>query len=413
VNYVFGNQARVVYTTKLDTTGFSLRGDAFNTWAGPVSVAIGGEARWESITTNSLDPTSASKGFSRFNFSPLDGGFNVQEGFGEVAIPLLDQPFSKLDINGAARYSHYSSSGGIWSWKVGATDRIFDNLLLRFSRSRDIRSASLTEMYTTVATTFSTVTERGQPYPVTRYAGGNPKLRPEIGSTLTLGAVLTPTAIPGLNLSVDYYKIEIKDAIVSLTAQDIVNSCGLGNGAACAQITRDGIVPTIVRSTYINLAQFKTHGLDMEASYTLPMSRISSLPGSLRFRALATYVPKVEFSNGVAVFQRAGDVGDDTTFGTPKWRGNASISYSNSDFSIDARVRYVGGGVYDHTRDIANNKINSRTYFDLGGQATIGGLTWFASVNNLFDRKPPLTTYGSIFYDSIGRYINVGAKVHF
>ena len=115
----------------LDSAGASLRGDPFSTWAGPVSVAFGAEARWEEQVTNSLDATSAAKGFSRFNFSPLDGGFNVQEAFGEVAIPLLDQPFSKLDVNGAARYSRYSTSGGIWSWKLGVTDRIFDNLLLR------------------------------------------------------------------------------------------------------------------------------------------------------------------------------------------------------------------------------------------------------------------------------------------
>ncbi len=421
VSYVFGNQASVVYTTKLDTTGISLRGDAFNTWAGPVSVAIGGEARWESSTTNSLDPVSAAKGFSRFNFSPLDGGFNVQEGFGEVAVPLLDQPFSKLDINGAARYSHYSTSGGIWSWKVGATDRIFDNLLLRFSRSRDIRSASLTEMYTTVATSFFSVAENGNTYNnVTRYAGGNPNLRPEIGSTLTVGAVFTPTMVPGLNLSIDYYKIDIKDAIVSLGAQDIITSCGLGNSVACGQIdrappTEEGQLgaPTVIHSTYINLAEYKTRGLDMEASYSLPMSRISNLPGNLRLRVLATYVPKVEINNGVAVIQRAGDVGDGVNFGTPKWRGTGSLTYTNSDFSIDARVRYVGGGLYDHTLDLANNRITSRTYLDLGGQTTIGGFTLFASVNNVFDRKPPLTTYGSIFYDSIGRYLNVGAKVHF
>jgi len=416
VNYVFGNQAHVAYTTKLDSTGVSLRGDAFDTWAGPVSVAIGGEARWESISTSNLDPVSAASGFSRFNFSPLDGGFNVQEGFAEVAVPLLDQPFSKLDVNGAARYSHYSTSGGIWSWKLGLTDRIFDNLLLRVSRSRDIRSGSLTELYTTVATSFFSVAEGGNTYNVTRYAGGNPNLRPEIGSTLTLGAVFTPTFVPGLNLSVDYYQIKIRDAIVSLGAQDIISGCdqGRGNPTLCAQIVRDtNGAPTTIYSTYINLAHYKTRGIDMEASYTLPLDRIGSLPGSLRFRTLATYVPKVEIDNGVTVMDRAGDVGDGVNFGTPKWRGTGSITYTNSDFSIDARVRYVGGGNYDHLLDLANNKIGSRTYVDLGGQATIGGLTLFASVNNLFDRKPPLTTYGSIFYDSIGRYMNVGAKVHF
>eukprot|EP00456_Euglypha_rotunda_P077653 TRINITY_DN7349_c0_g1_i10.p2 TRINITY_DN7349_c0_g1~~TRINITY_DN7349_c0_g1_i10.p2 ORF type:complete len:444 (+),score=150.05 TRINITY_DN7349_c0_g1_i10:199-1332(+) len=89
IDYVFGDVAKVIYTTKLDTTGASLRGDPFSTWAGPVSVAFGAEARWEEQVTNSLDATSAASGFSRFNFSPLNGGFNVQEGFAEVAIPQI------------------------------------------------------------------------------------------------------------------------------------------------------------------------------------------------------------------------------------------------------------------------------------------------------------------------------------
>lgn len=410
IDYVFGNKARAVYTTKLDNTGVSLRGDAFNTWAGPVSIAVGGEARWEEMDTNSLDAVSAAKGFSRFNFSPLNGGFNVQEAFGEVAVPLLDQPFSKIDVSGAARYSHYSTSGGIWSWKLGLTDRIFKDLLIRVSRSRDIRSGSLSELFTTLTTSFTTVAENGQTYNITRYGGGNANLKPEIGSTLTLGAVLTPSFLPGFNLSVDYYKIKLRDAITTLGAQDIVSGCASGNATLCSQIERNAAGdPTTIYTTYINLAQYKTHGIDVEASYTLPVSRIVNLPGNLRFRALATYVPKVRV-DGV---NRAGDVGDNVNFGTPKWRGTGSITYSSKDLSIDARLRYVGGGKFNHLLDIANNDINSRIYVDLGGQVTIDKLTLFANVNNLFDRDPPLTTYGSIHYDPIGRYMNVGAKLHF
>lgn len=416
IDYVFGNTARVVYTTKLDSAGASLRGDLFDTWAGPVSVAFGAEARWEEQVTNSLDATSAAKGFSRFNFSPLDGGFNVQEGFGEVAIPLLDQPFSKLDINGAARYSRYSTSGGIWSWKLGLTDRIFDNLLIRVSRSRDIRSGSLAELFTTSTTSFTTVVEGGQTYAITRFGGGNANLKPEIGSTLTLGAVFTPTFLPGFNLSVDYYNIKLKDAITSLGAQDVITNCANGNTVLCSQIVRDSSgAPTTLYTTYINLAEYKTKGVDVEATYTLPLNKVSdSLGGTMRFRGLATYVPKVIINDGTSTVDRAGDVGDNVNFGTPHWRATGSINYTSQDVSIDARVRYVGGGKFNHLLNIANNDISARVYVDLGAQATIADrFTLFANVNNLFDRDPPLTTYGAIHYDSIGRYMTVGAKVSF
>ena len=415
IDYVFGNVARVVYTTKLDSAGASLRGDPFSTWAGPVSVAFGAEARWEEQVTNSLDATSAAKGFSRFNFSPLDGGFNVQEAFGEVAIPLLDQPFSKLDVNGAARYSRYSTSGGIWSWKLGVTDRIFDNLLLRVSRSRDIRSGSLAELYTTTTTSFTTVAENGSTYSITRYGGGNANLKPEIGSTLTAGAVFTPTFLPGFNLSVDYYNIKLKDAITSLGAQDVISGCANGNTDLCTQIVRDTAgAPTTIYTTYINLAEYKTAGVDIEASYTLPLSKVSGgLGGTMRFRGLATYVDKVLINDGMTSVDRAGDVGDNVSFGTPHWRATGSINYSSQDVSVDARVRYVGGGKFNHALDIANNDIAARVYVDLGAQVNVDKFTLFANVNNLFDRDPPLTTYGAIHYDTIGRYMTVGAKVRF
>jgi outer membrane receptor protein involved in Fe transport len=420
IDYVFGDVAKVIYTTKLDTTGASLRGDPFSTWAGPVSVAFGAEARWEEQVTNSLDAVSAAKGFSRFNFSPLDGGFNVQEAFGEVAIPLLDQPFSKLDVNGAARYSRYSTSGGIWSWKLGLTDRIFDNLLIRASRSRDIRSGSLAELFTTSTTSFTTVAEtddegKSHTYSVTRYGGGNANLKPEIGSTLTLGAVFTPTFLPGFNLSVDYYNIKLKDAITSLGAQDVVSGCANGNTDLCSQIERNAAgEPTTIYTTYINLAEYKTSGVDVEATYTLPLSKVSSgMGGTMRFRGLATYVDKVLINDGTTVVDRAGDVGDNVSFGTPHWRATGSINYTNQDVSIDARVRYVGGGKFNHALDIANNDIAARVYVDLGGQVNIDKFTLFANVNNLFDRDPPLTTYGAIHYDTIGRYMTVGAKVRF
>jgi len=420
VAYAFSNDAHVKNTTKLDTAGVSLRGDPFSLWAGPVSIAVGAEARWESITSSGLDALSAARAFTTFNFSNLEGAFNVKEGFGEIAIPLIDQDFSKLEISGAARYSHYSNTGSVWSWKVGVTDRIFNDLLIRASRSRDIRSGSLSELYTNRSTTRSNIADisfdPAQSYEIITYGGGNPVLEPEIGQTTTIGATYAPSFIPGLNLSVDYFDIRIKGAIATLSGQDIVSRCANGNAALCSQIVRGGPNNRVteVYATFVNLTEYKTHGLDFEASYSLPLETISaSMPGSLRFRALATYVPTLTTDDGVSKVEYAGDVGEAVPFGTPKWRGTFSVAYDDEQFSANARLRYVGGGLWNHQLTIENNAISARTYLDIGAQVKVAGFTLFGNINNVFDRNPPLTTTGQIHYDQIGRYFSAGAKVSF
>lgn len=416
VAYAFSNAAHVRNTTKLDTAAVSLRGDPFSLWAGPVSIAVGAEARWESIATSQLDPLSKAGAFTTFNFSSLNGGFNVKEGFGEIAVPLLDKDFSKLEFSGAARYSHYSNTGNVWSWKVGVTDRIFDNLLLRASRSRDIRSGSLSELYNTRSTTQSNIADpiTKTTYQIVTFGGGNSQLAPEIGTTTTIGGTYSPGFIPGLSLSVDYFDIRIKGAIATLSGQDIVTRCANGNTALCNQIVRENGLITTVYATFVNLAEYKTRGVDFEASYAFRLSSIAaSAPGSIRIRALATYVPSLTTDDGISKIQYVGDVGNEVPFGTPKWKGAASITYDDKVLSADARLRYVGGGVFNHLLDIENNKIGSRTYLDLGARVRIEELTLFANVNNVFDRGPPLTTTGQIHYDEIGRYFSAGAKIKF
>ncbi|AQR75066.1 TonB-dependent receptor plug domain-containing protein [Sphingomonas sp. LM7] len=416
VAYAFSSAAHVRNTTKLDTAAVSLRGDPFSLWAGPVSIAVGAEARWESIGSRGLDPLSAAQAFTTFNFSSIEGAFNVKEGFGEIAVPLLDQDFSKLEFSAAGRYSHYSNTGSVGSWKLGLTDRIYGNLLLRASRSRDIRSGSLSELFNTRSTTQSNIADptTQTTYQIVTYGGGNPALDPEIGETTTIGGSYSPPFIPGLNLSVDYFDIRIKGAIATLSGQDIVTRCANGNTALCGQIVRANGVITTVFATFVNLAEYKTHGIDFEASYLLPLSSLSaSVPGSLRFRGLATYVPSLTTDDGVSKIEYVGDVGEAVPFGTPKWRATASLTYQDEVLSVDARARYVGGGTWNHLLDIENNAISARTYIDLGARVRIANLTLSANVNNLFDIDPPLTTTGQIHYDQIGRYFSMAAKISF
>ncbi|QKS02046.1 TonB-dependent receptor [Sphingomonas sp. CL5.1] len=429
--YVRGTQESFT-TNKLDAAGVSLQGDLVNLWAGPLTIAFGGEARWESQKQS----RGALSQISPTIFGPLtlytsdtSGGFNVKEAFAEVALPLLNlENKAKIDLNGAARYSDYSNSGGIWSWKYGGTARLFNDLLLRVTRSRDIRSPGIGELYSVRSINIAPLVDQDKagrtatgynpnPQTVTTYTGGNPLLKPEIANTFTVGGSYSPSFARGLNFSVDYYNIKVDGYITTLSGTLLTLSCAQGNAASCASVIRDstGTVTTVFTNNQ-NIANLETRGIDFEASYLLSLDRVNArLPGSIRMRALATYVDKFVFNNGLTSVDTAGDVGDATQRAVPKWRGTFSLSYQNSGFGFDARLRYIGGGLYNHLLPtLVNNHIDSRTYLDIGAQFKVADrFTFYANVNNVFDRDPPLITTGSPLYDIVGTYVTGGVRVNF
>jgi iron complex outermembrane receptor protein len=252
---------------------------------------------------------------------------------------------------------------------------------------------------------------------VTTFTGGNPDLVPEVSYTTAIGATYSPSFLRGFSASVDYYKIKIDGAITALNGSNLTLLCSRGVTSACDSITRDATGTVVqVAATQQNIASFETSGLDMEASYVVNLSNVSAgLPGSLRIRALATYVDKLVFDTGVTRVETAGDVGDAVQRATPKWRGTLSATYEDDNVGFDIRARYIDGGNFDRTRTtLINNRIASRTYVDLGARFKIDDrFMLFGNVNNVFDRDPPLITVNSTLYDVVGRYFTVGAKVDF
>ncbi len=419
IDYVTGTpQSRS--RTKLDTAGFSLRGEPFDLWAGPVSIAVGGEWRKESINAR-VGALDLAKAFQTFSFSPLKGSFTVKEAFAEVLVPLArDLPvLNKLEFNGAARISDYNTTGSIWSWKLGLTNEFFPGVKGRVTRSRDIRSANLSELYTQSTTGYNTLTD-----PVTNSSvyvlnngGGNPNLRPETADTFTAGLVLSP--LSRLNLTFDYYDIRIKDVITTIAAQDLVTRCFNGNLDLCTKVERNA-QGTIVRTvaTFVNLAEYQTDGIDAELSYVLPLSDISSAPGALTFRLLGTWVNNLTTDDGVSKIDYVKSQGYSFGLGVPEWRVNASIGYQDETFGALVRARYLSAGNYNTTVNLVNNRIGAYTYFDLQLNAKIPvaqgpQLELYANATNLFDKDPPVSALFSPYYDVVGRYITVGARVRF
>lgn len=407
----------------------SVEGRPFSTWAGPVSIAFGAEYREESVRATN-DEVSQRSRWKTVNPQAVAGSLDVTEFFIEGVVPLLDgAPLAQLlEVNAAARFTDYSTSGSVETWKLGFNYVPFDDLRFRATLSRDIRAANLNELFSGQNQFINTITN-----PITNVAlstpqmtGGNPALRPEIGDAFTAGAIYQPSWLPGLRVSFDYYSFEIEDAISSLTGQQIVDGCLVRNQTdLCSAITFSGDVITRVEATLINAAEATTSGFDVEAAYSFSLGG-----GSVDLRALLTHIEELTISNNGVTTDYAGQVGSTGTLGpaggAPEWRASLSAGYRTELFSLGAQVRFIDGGVRNVTWvdgvDIDSNKVSSRTYLDLNGSIKVGeNVELYGAIDNVFNLEPPLTpnaitapSYASsAFYDRIGRFYAVGARMRF
>lgn len=439
----YGNvsDAALAYTTatqsrhtrsQLDSAGAQVQGDLFRLPGGTVTMVVGGEWRSERQSQNIYSTKPLGQFALPVLSYGLNGKVNVKEVYSEIAVPVFDfADTAKLDLSGAARYSDYSNTGGIWSWKVGGTLRLFNDLLLRGLRSRDIRSPAIDpELFTPRAINMMTLSRDDQQSlyadrpgynanpTITTYTGGNPTLNPEIAKTITFGATYSSSWIPGLNLSADYYDISIEGAVGTMNAPTLIQACAAGNAAACSNIVRDSTgTVTTAYVNYQNLSYMLIRGLDFEASYTMPLSQLSEgWGGSLRIRGLVNRILKDVTDNGITR--------NDTTKNLGRTRARLSIAYQGDSFGIDARLRYIGGGMVSAqnaentvggvTRGAADNHRKAWTYLDLGAQFRVHDqFTLFGNVNNVFNKAAPLETQQSSTYDHVGTYYTFGVRTKF
>lgn len=434
IDYVTGT-AVLDLKLKQKVVAGTVQGEPFETWAGPVSVVVGGEYREESVG-GTVDALSLTNSYIAANYKPTIGKYDVLEGFVETVVPLLrDSALGKsLDLNGAYRRTHYSISGSVDAWKLGATYQPIDDIRFRITRSRDIRAPNLNELFQGgVVQRAQTVNDRAtatQPSNIVSTTTGNLDLVPELADTFSAGVVLTPRFLPGFSLSFDYYDIKVNRAITTLTNQQIADLCFFGNQALCGRITRDGsnVITSILRSP-VNLATEKLKGFDIEGTYRTDMSNIiGSLGGRLTLRGLATYTDTRYIDDGLTRDEQAGE----NVGAIPKWRVNASVGYDSDTVGALFSARYVSPGVYDKAftaADLApeDNKISGATYYDLSltlkFPASAGKGEFFVNVDNVFNKNPvnvaPLLQpflYAPVnaqLYDTLGREFRVGARIRF
>ena len=447
---VFGvgvaSKEAIEYTSGLDTyqlirnwqnvIAASISGEPFAVPAGPVSLAAGAEYRKESAF-GIADSESLVNAFFAGNPKGFSGKYNVKEGFAEVVVPLAkDTAWARnFDFNGAMRVTDYSTSGVVTTWKAGATYQIIDDFRLRGTRSRDIRAPNLDELFQTGSVRVSVLTD---PFPgggtQTGFFNttGNPSLTPEKADTWSVGGVFSPEWLPGFQASVDWYSIDVKGAIFSTGAVQVVDNCFRGVTIFCKQLVRNSAgVLTQVDLFPENIAFAKTSGIDYETSYTTT----DVGPGTLNVRLLGTYYLKQSsLQNGVFI-DNNGAIGGDTggPAGYPKMRTTLSASYDMNPFTTTLQARYTGPAKLNNAwgpKDVDDNSVPRMIYLDwrasysfpvLGADGRI-----YLSVDNVLNQDPPLVPITSTsalpflnlatsraIYDAVGRTFRLGVRAKF
>jgi outer membrane receptor protein involved in Fe transport len=263
----------------------------------------------------------------------------------------------------------------------------------------------------------------------------NANLQPEKADTTTIGLIYQPKWVAGLHTSVDAYDINLKNVISQLAPQDVLNHCTDGDTSLCPLVHRDGTgALTEIDTPFINLAQFHTRGLDIEARYDTSLSSWSDhLRGKLTLRALANYVDLFAASDGLTTVNEAGAAGAvslpsnlGATGGVPHWRANVSANYGLRSWSFYVEGRFIGSAKIDNLygpSDIPDNHVSAVFYMNTSVNYTLFAdkrheLQLYGVINNVFDRYPPIIVSTFIspqatnpaLYDVIGRTFVLGVR---
>lgn len=431
----------------MDNVGGSFTGAAFDTWAGPINFAVSAEARWNKYTVwSDASPTATvdCTGLRICNAAlplwaqPVSANVtaknNVWEVAGELAIPLLkDLPLvSSLDANLAGRYTDYSTSGSVQTWKVGLDYRVNNSLRFRATTSRDIRAPTLNDLFQPIQASVSGFVDLHTSTSATVFIStqGNANLVPEVARTYTVGAVFTPSFLPGFNASADWYKISMDNAIGSIAAgntsiQQLCEASG-GSSPYCALFERPlpfsnttpANFPTKVYNQSLNTAYTEIKGFDFEANY-----RFEALGGSWSARLFANHQP----TNISQAFPNA----QFSKVSAPKTRVTTFLRYERGDLAIGVQDRWLSGfsKITNIPRTAAEKQywvdpdVRAFNSADVNVEYKFGGTTTaYVTIQNVGNAKPEIVPLaGSIGLtfpvpagqDIMGRYYTVGVRARF
>jgi outer membrane receptor protein involved in Fe transport len=447
-----------VMNNVLDDAGASISGELFNLPAGPVKGALSAEMRWLSYevvgyapqgfvdctglrlcrpeTSNYLGSTSADL--------PMVSN-NVWEFAGEIGIPLLrDMPLiQELSTDIAGRYTDYSTSGPVETWKIGLDWHVNDDVRFRATNSIDIRAPTLNDLFSPQQLGhggFSDLHTGNTIQNVLSISQGNANLKPEVARTYTAGVVLTPSFFQGFTASFDWYKITLKNAISSVggNSPGVQQVCEASNGTSplCSLFVRPlpysdrtpANYPTAVLSQKLNAALNEIEGMDVELNYGFPVaSLLDDVAGDMNLRVLLNNQPVDNTQN----YTNA----PITTSTAPKTRITTFVAYNLYSWKFNLTHRWYSGFPRSNQIGLVYFQVprgDAHDYFDINVaksfQVDDANLETYFSVQNLLNSSPninPINTTVPGLYaagyqpsgggridgvDNIGRYFTIGVR---
>ncbi len=439
-----------------------------------IALNVGGEYRKESLSLEVdnafLSGDLAGQGGATL---PIRGSYTVKEVFGEIQVPLVsDRPFvNELTVNGGYRYSSYSTAGSAHSYKGELVWAPISDVRFRGGYNRAVRAPNTQELFAQQSVQLDGATDpcagaavnglvNGNTaaqcaltgVPANRFGliaanpseqyngllGGNPNLRPEKADTFTAGVILRPSFLPGFNLSVDGFRIKLKDRIGVVGADTIIAQClQTADDQFCSAINRDangtlwqGNAGFIV-DTNVNAGSLTTQGIETSAGYTYRSDSIGTI--GLSFNG--TYVDKFTSDKVGTKFDCAGLYGAQCGYPMSKWRHQARLSLTTlGGIGLSGNWRHLSATKFERTSgdaDLAgpffanDGRVKAQDYFDLAATIRVADkVTYRLGVNNVLDKTPPIlsataspigsfgngNTYPGI-YDALGRYLFVGLTI--
>ena len=432
-----------------------------------IGLALGVEYREESA--RSIPDSVLGPDVLGFNQAPpAAGSFDVYEAFMEADIPVFqDTAIGDLAINGAYRYSDYSIAnvGGTSTYSVGGDWAPVEGLRLRGQFQHAVRAPNIGELFTAISNGFpgaldpcsdgpfgsynlvnplgatidATCTATGVPLAavgtsfqsngqIEALFGGNPNLFEESADTLTIGAVLQPSFIEGLTIQVDWYNIEVDDAIATVGLQSVLDSCHrLNSAAACAIIVRNPSTgeiasPFLPNLSVQNIASLQEKGIDAQANYSMDLGSFGTLSavyyGNYRLKSNSVPDPVTGLVECEGLF--ANGCGEPT----PTYKHTMQTSVIHGPWTGSVRWRLIGGvdarpgsGVSD-----LSDNIGTFNYLDVTTQYAVNEhLDLTLGVTNITGKDAPVlgstvSEQANTFpatYDTLGRQLFFGASLKF
>jgi iron complex outermembrane receptor protein len=451
LNFVMFEQNDSSRQSQFDATA-NLSGSLFDLPGGPVGLAMGLEYR-KLKGRFDPDPVVVAGFSSDIPAQPTSGSYDVKEAYAEINVPLLaDLPFvNLLELNGAVRFSDYSTSGSTTTFKGGINWKPIRDLRLRGTFAEGFRAPTIGELFGTqsrfdealddpCSSHSSNLAPRrfandaevraaciaaGVPAngsyqqanaQISVSTGGNEDLDPETSRSWVLGGVYSPSWLPRFSIEANWYKIKVASAIQAIPRATTVLNCLLTDDpATCALVTRVNGELIEVEGFLQNVAAIKTNGIDVNLAYRGLETGI----GRFGFTWNNTFLRKFDLivpgPTGPQLLSREGTQVGAPAQAFPKWKSVGVVDLDWANFGVTAIGRYVS-----KLEEVGGNVLDSVFYTDVqlrwSGPSFADRFNFALGVNNLFGKDTPgcitceSNNFSQTVHDIPGRYFYARAS---